>query len=351
MALCIDPTLVIRGLACAVPSQRHTEAELAQTFGESDARRLVKGTGVAERRIGTPCASDLCFHAANRLLDEQEWARDSISHLVFVTQTPDYALPASACILQHRLGLATTCTAFDVNLGCSGYPYGLWLVSRLLEAGQRALLLVGDTITAAPQDRSTLPLFGHAGSATTLERPFESTNAVNSAFIMGTDGSGAPNIIIEAGASRVPCTAEALERRICADGNIRSLRDLHMNGAQVFTFALQQVPPLVQQCLGLAGWSMEQCDYVVLHQANALMIKSLGDKIGIPPEKMPSSLHQFGNTSSASIPLTLLTQCQQSLRSETPQRCLLAGFGVGWSWAAAALELSGMVVPDLINIE
>jgi 3-oxoacyl-[acyl-carrier-protein] synthase-3 len=351
MASSIVSSVVIRGLACAVPAHRHTEADVAQIFGAADAQRLAKGTGVRERRIGLVCTSDLCYEAATRLLDEQGWARDSISHLVLITQTPDYVLPASACILQQRLGLSTHCTAFDVNLGCSGYPYGLWLISRLLEPGQRALLLVGDTINAAPQDRSTMPLFGHAGSATTLERPATSTGLPNSAFILGTDGSGARNIIVEAGQSRLPSTVETQERQLTHDGNLRSQQDLVMNGPQVFTFALQHVPSLVNDCLSLAGWSIDQCHQFVFHQANGFMLKTLADKLDIPDAKMPSSLREFGNTSSASIPLTLVTQCQEVLRSAERQRNLLIGFGVGWSWAAAAVELGDMIVPDLINVE
>ena len=136
----------VRGIACAVPARREGVVELTEAFGEIDAKRLIKGTGVAERRVGSFCTSDLCFEAANRLLEELNWSRDSISHLVFVTQSADYILPATACILQEKLGLSTHCSAFDVNLGCSGYPYGLWIASRLLELGQRALLLVGDAI-------------------------------------------------------------------------------------------------------------------------------------------------------------------------------------------------------------
>lgn len=344
-----DNTLSVRGLACAVPAARATAADLAAAFGETDARRLVRGTGVHERRLSSHCTSDLCLAAAERLLAELGWERNSISHLVLVTQTPDYPLPATACLLQHRLGLPTHCTAFDVNLGCSGYPYGLWLAGRLLEPGQRALLLVGDTIRAAPGDRSTVPLFGHAGSATALERHLEATSEAPVHFVLGTDGGGGRHILVEAGGSRLPCDSVTCQPQIRPDGNVRSQADLFMNGAEVFSFALQQVPALVEAGLARAGWTQAECDDLVFHQANGFMLKTLADKLDLPPEKIPSCLDRFGNTSSASIPLTLVTCRADELRAGR-RNCLLVGFGVGWSWAAAALPLGPLVIPNLIEV-
>jgi 3-oxoacyl-[acyl-carrier-protein] synthase-3 len=348
MAQSIDVGLQVRGIACAVPAHRETEADLAREFGEVDARRLVKGTGVKERRVGTFCTSDLCCAAAESLIAELGWARESVTHLVFVTQSADYVLPATACVLQQRLGLSTQCTALDVNLGCSGYTYGLWLVARILESGQRALLLAGDAIMLSPQDRSALPLFGHAGSATAVERSHES-DAKKSFFVMGTDGTGARNIIIEGGHFRMPSCGATAERKLCSDGNIRSQEDLFMNGAEVFSFALQRVPGIGMQCMDLAGWSRANCDDFVFHQANGFMLKTLADKMDIPIEKVPSSLAWYGNTSSASIPLTLVA-CRREVLLTKSRRCLLLGFGVGWSWAAVALELGPLVIPPIIEL-
>ena len=348
MAKASESNLIVRGIACAVPSERQTEVNLAASFGEVDAKRLVKGTGVAERRIGTKCTSDLCFEAANRLINDLGWARDSISHLILVTQSADYVLPATACLLQDRLGLSTECTAFDVNLGCSGYTYGLWLISRLLRQGQRAVLLVGDTISMPLKDRATVPLFGHAGTATAIERPVDGSGG-KAVFCLGTDGSGARNIIIEAGHFRIPSTPETRECKATPDGNVRSQEDVYMNGSEVFTFALKGVPPLVNECLQAADWTLEQCDDIVFHQANGFMLKTLGDKLGIPSEKVPTSLRWFGNTSSASIPLTLVTERRDQLQTSS-RRYLLVGFGVGWSWGAAAIELGPMIIPPLIEL-
>ena len=337
---CTLSNIRVTGISCAVPKQSATESDLAVAFGEKAARRLVSGTGVKERRIDPGlCTSDLCFAAAERLLDDLGWERDTINHLIFISQTADYVLPATACVLQGRLNLSTDCTAFDVNLGCSAYPYGLWLAGKLMEAGQRVLLLVGDNISMLvnADDRSTVPLFGDAGSATALEWSNEMGNSEIS-FLLGTDGSGYKNIIVEAGGCRLPTFKDPAQRH------------LFMNGAEVFGFAIQGVPPLVEKTLKYAGWKPENCDDIVFHQANGFMLKHLAEKLSVPLNKVPMCLENFGNTSSASIPLTLVTERRDELRQQI-RNYLLVGFGVGWSWGAAALRLGKICVPELIELK
>lgn len=330
----------VKGIACAVPKRRETESDLAAVFGEKESRRLVKGTGVSERRVDLSlCTSDLCFSAADSLLDELGWERDSIDHLIFLSQSPDYHLPATACILQDRLELSTDCSAFDVNLGCSGYPYGLWLAGKLLEPGQRSLLLVGDTQSKylAEEDRSTIPLFGDAGSATALECsvPTESSKIFCS---FGTDGAGSDNIIIKNGGFRAQCDKEYKRGEI------------YMDGAEVFGFAIQRVGPLIENILNIANWTAEECDDFIFHQANGFMLKHIAEKAEIPLEKIPMSLNKFGNNSSASIPLTLVTERAEELRNQS-RNYVMVGFGVGWSWGAAAIKMGSVCVPDLIEID
>ena len=337
---CTLNNVSVAGISCAVPKRKVTESDLAAAFGEKAARRLVSGTGVKERRIDPSlCTSDLCYAAAERLLDDLGWERETIDHLIFISQTADYVLPATACVLQDRLNLPTHCTAFDVNLGCSGYPYGLWLAGKLMDPGQRALLLVGDTSSMYinTDDRSAVPLFGDAGSATALESSNELGNPEIS-FSLGTDGSGFRNIIVEAGGCRLPAVEDP------AQGN------LSMNGAEVFGFAIQGVPPLVEKTLKYAGWKPENCDDIVFHQANGFMLKHLAEKLNAPLKKVPMCLENYGNTSSASIPLTLVTERRDELRQQI-RNYLLVGFGVGWSWGAAALELGQICVPELIELE
>jgi len=343
--------VAIRGIACAVPRRRETEKDLAAVFGEKDARRLVRGTTVQERRLDRSlCCSDLCQASASELIRSLNWDPRSIKHLVFVTQSSDYLLPATACVLQDRLGLDPDCSAFDVNLGCSGYTYGLWLAGRIVEPGQRALLLVGDTpYQIAPEDRSALPLFGAAGAATALESTKDS-GTPPLAFFLGTDGSGYRNIFIPAGHCRTPHSIATLERTMCPDGIVRSQEDLYMNGPEVFAFSLNQVPPLVDRTLNLAGWTIDQCDDFVFHQANGFMLQHLSEKIGIPATKVPKSIELFGNTSSASIPLTMVTERRSEMLNQS-RKFVLAGFGVGWSWAGAAIHLDPIVVPELIEME
>ena len=341
---------VIRGIASAVPAKVEGEAELAAQFGERDARRLVRGTGVKERRLDDKSvASDLCYAAAKKLIDELGWDAGSISHLVFVTQSPDYKIPASACMLQERLGLSRDCTAFDVNLGCSGYTYGIWLTAKLLEPGQRALLLAGDAIRqVSPTDRAAIPIFGYCGAATALESPTDGEEC-EIAFLGGTDGSGYENIIIPAGGSRLPSCPATFESKPRSDGISRSDEDFFMNGPEVFSFAIREVPILLNQCLKLKGWTAEEIDAVVFHQANAFMLSTIANKVGIPLSKVPMSIEMFGNTSSASIPLTM-TVCMREQLQKGGAKLLLAGFGIGWSWAALALQPGPMVMPELIEI-
>lgn len=345
----IIQNIEIRGLACAVPARRETEADLAEEFGEKNARRLVKGTQVRERRTDPRfCTSDLCASAAEALLAAGLVDRESIRYVVFVTQSADYLIPASSCVLQDRLGLPVECAAFDVNQGCAGYPYGLWIASRLLQPSESALVLVGDTSSrfCSRGDRSTLPLFGDAGSATLLSH---SEEAKPMGFAAGTDGGGHANVIVEGGHFR-----DAADRaRENPEGGPRDPELRHgrltMNGAEVFSFALERVPELVESCLSQVGWTLDDCGDVVLHQANGFMLQTLIDKLELPPERVPLSIGNFGNTSSASIPLTLVTERGASLRGD-PRRYLLGGFGVGWSWAGLALETGGLCVPELIEL-
>jgi 3-oxoacyl-[acyl-carrier-protein] synthase-3 len=327
------------------------EESLVEKFGAKDAKRLVKGTGVRERRISqTLCTSDLCVAAAEVLLRDLAWDPASVSHLVLVTQTPDYFYPASACIIQDRLHLSRKCSAFDVNLGCSGYPYGLWMLAKLLEPGQRALLLAGDTTANVSQDdRATMPIFGDAGSATALE--CHSTGEIEPmSFSVGTDGSGHRHIMVEAGRCRVPLSLETAQPITDELGNRTSRADLRMNGAEVFAFGLREVPPLVNHMLEAAGWQRDNCDDFIFHQANRFMLEHVAQNLELPPEKVPLCLEQYGNTSSASIPLTLCAARAEMLREQS-RRYLLAGFGVGWSWAAAAMRLGPIVVPEILEVD
>ena len=206
MATAIVNQVRIAGIASAVPERTLTLEDDARIFGHTEIERISQNIGVRSRHVvdGTTCTSDLCYAAATRLLDQLQWDRGSIEALIVVTQTPDYFMPATACVLQRRLELPTSCAAFDVNQGCAGYIYGLWLAAQLVRGGcRRLLLLVGDTISRviSPRDRTVTSLFGDAGTATALEY---AEDARPMYFELGTDGGGRDCLIVPAGAFRHP---------------------------------------------------------------------------------------------------------------------------------------------------
>ena len=267
----------IAGIASAVPNSWRTTADDAVTFGEAESAKISQKTGVRRRCVAADglLASDLCFAAAARLMQDLNWTRESIRTLIFVTQTPDYVLPATSCVLHHRLGLSQECAAFDVNLGCSGYVYGLWVTSRLVMGGGRALLLVGDTINriVSPEDRSVATLFGDAGSATALEADPGTSTTMH--FQLGTDGSGHKHLMVPAGGLRRPHSEENSRRTPREGGNSRSDEDLFMNGAEVFSFSMNKVPGLITSVLDEAEWALETVDAFVLHQPSRFMLEHL----------------------------------------------------------------------------
>jgi 3-oxoacyl-[acyl-carrier-protein] synthase-3 len=338
----------IAGIASAVPERVLSLDDDAQVFGRTEIDRISQNIGVRTRHVASPatCTSDLCRAAASRLLDDLGWERRTVDALIVVTQTPDYFMPATACVLQHQLGLAHGCAAFDVNQGCAGYVYGMWIGGHLVRGGcSRLLLLVGDTISrlVSPRDRTVTSLFGDAGTATALEY---SPAAPAMHFELGADGSGRDCLIVPAGAFRHPHSAETSEPRECSGGNIRSDEDLFMDGGEVFTFALREVPRLVQSILSAAELTIADIDAFVFHQANRFMLNHLTKRLRLPPERVAIGLTEFGNTSSASIPLAITTELRESLA--TPRRLLMAGFGAGFAWGASIVECGPASFPPLV---
>jgi 3-oxoacyl-[acyl-carrier-protein] synthase-3 len=342
----------ITGIVSTVPDRVRTWEDDAKVFGLEEMKRVVNNIGVTRRTVAEHlCTSDLCEAAAEPLLERLGWSKESIDAVVVVTQTPDYPSPATACLVQNRLGLPKGIAAFDVNLGCSGYTYGLWIVASLLSGGRmrRGLLLAGDTVSraASPYDRSVVPLFGDAGSATALEF---SPDAPPLVFEMGTDGAGGIHLHTLAGSSKHPVRAEDLilsERR---DGIIRSNQHTYMDGAEVLTFAIVNVPPMMAALRSAAGWSEDDVDYYVFHQASRFMLKNVGRCMRISPasNKLIIALEGYGNTSSASIPLAMNERLAEL--NERPRRLVLGGFGIGWSWCATAVELGPLVLPPVLRI-
>lgn len=340
--------VAIRAVSSVVPTRIARTADYVHLSPEERAR-FQKATGIAERHIVHPgqCASDLCTTAALRVLEHLAWAPESVGALVLITQTGDQPVPATSLGIQHRLGLPNSCLAFDVNLGCSSYPYGLAIVSSLMHTLGigRALLLIGDvsSLTCAEHDKSSWPLFGDAGSATALELD---EHAPAMYLDLMSDGAGKDAIVIPRGglASRRPAGDGPAEQETDRDGITRRPDQLILRGADIFGFAISKVPPSIQRTLDAAGMDSGSVDLLVLHQANKMINDTIARKTGFSGDKAPSSLEHFGNTSSASIPVTL--GANAALFSEAQRSTLLCGFGVGLSWGCALVTLArGTILP------
>lgn len=347
----VDGVAVV-GLAGCVP--RDIERNLGHpVFGAGRDRDFIAATGVEERRMAGAdvCTSDLCAPAAERLLWDLGWEKSDVDVLLLVSQTRDYILPPTSSVLQHRLGLATDCLCLDIPLGCSGFVYGLASLAALMSRGglSHGLLCVGDTSskTTSPHDHTTRPLFGDAVAVVACRASKEAPALY---FDVGTDGSGWDDIIITAGGSRNPVTTDALTMRGCGEGAARrSACHLAMDGMDVFSFGITRAPESVRTLLARFSLSAETVDYFVLHQANLALNRVIARKLQLPDAKVPCSLRYFGNTSSATIPLTMLTAAREACRRRRTT-WVLCGFGVGLSWASAHLETRGMVCPDLIEV-
>lgn len=277
-------------------------------------------TGVRERHIAAKneCASELAIKAAEKLFAKNPQLRDKIDFIIFCTQSPDYALPTTACLLQDRLNLSTNCGAVDVNQGCSGFVYGLFLTKSLIESGlaENVLLLTSETYSKyiADDDKSTRPIFGDGAAATWITAKSGDTEFISN-FVLGTDGRGAENLIYKGVGT-----------------------NLYMNGPEIFQFVLKVVPKTIKRILEQNQLNLEEIDYFIFHQANAFMLNHLRTKLKIPEEKFCMDLEEIGNTVSASIPIAL-SRALMSGVVKHDDKILLMGFGVGYSWGGCILTL------------
>jgi 3-oxoacyl-[acyl-carrier-protein] synthase III len=333
----------IKAISSYLPAGELTNERLAEELGDVDAGVILERTGIRVRRIAAPqeCASDLGVAAARHLFERGATSPEAIDFLLFCTQSPDYFLPTTACIVQERLGLRTDCGAIDFNQGCSGYVYGLSLAKSLIETevARNVLLVTADTYSKYinARDRSVRTLFGDGASATLIGRS-ESAASLIGPFVFGTDGRGAEKLIVPAGGTRRPLDAEAMIESEDEQGNWRSPRNLYMNGAEIFNFTLRTVPQVMEGLLAKCGCSLEEIDYVIPHQANKFMLERLQKRLGIPAEKFHIDLEDTGNTVSSTIPIALEGARRQG-RIKAGDRVALIGFGVGYSWAATIVRV------------
>ncbi len=332
----------IAGVSAGVPRDI---IKTVSTTNQYDDESFIASVGVREKRFSDNfTAADLCETAARQLLEDLGWDKKDVGVLVMVTQTPDYILPATACVLHGKLGLSKTCLALDINLGCSGWVYGLSTALSLMTCGKikKALVLAGDARKQVPEEHDQL--FGYAGTATALEYH---ENASPIFIDLGTDGTGYEAIIRPGGGARNPITPQSLELVECEDGRKRHACQTRMKGMDVFAFGITTAPKSIKKVGAEAGCDLSDVDYFVMHQANIQMLETIRKKLKAQPEQVPYSLVHFGNTYSASIPLTLVTELKDKMH-ERPCNIVGCGFGVGLSWGSVLFKTdTHIVISDL----
>ena len=326
----------IAGISTCVPPAIAVNADCAERYGATEVRKVVAMAGIKERRVAAAGVTsvDLCVEAATTLLARLGWSPESITGLIFVTQSPDYFLPSSSCVIHARLGLSDQCAAFDLGLGCSGYPYGVYLAASMIRAGgqQRILVLHGETPSkfVTPEDHSTTLLFSDAGSATAIE---SREGAPDAYFALHTDGSGVGQLIVRGGGFR--------------DRHPENPRHqyVEMDGAAVFNFTVKRVPALIEETLAFAGLAADEVDTYAFHQSNQFIMLHIAKKCGLSTERVPMILENYGNSGGPSVPLVLThafaaaVACLPAERAGTPLRVMMLGYGVGLSWGAILASL------------
>lgn len=343
----------ITAISAAVPKRVIKNREYTEFFTKEEADAIVDKTGIEERRFADveTCSSDLCFAAAEKLIEDNNINREEIDLLVFISQTPDYRMPATSCTLQHRLGLPNSTIALDITLGCSAFLYGLSVVYGMMERSglRKALLLDGETRSKvySPRDRRSAFLFGDGGVAALIERD---PKYGKSTFSLNTDGSRANLIMIPAGGYRKMSSAETVVEKVVDEfGNMRSDEQGYMMGGDVFNFVIREIPRDIKGTLAYAKKTVDDFDYVVFHQANNFINSYIAKKMKLNTEKIPSTIAKFGNTSSVSVPLTIVSELQGKLDGN--KELLLTAFGVGMTWATAIVPFVDCKISNIVEVE
>ena len=346
-------SVTVRGISACVPRNAEDNRNLPLLGSPEQVQKFIDTTGVITRHTVKNqklCSSDLCYFAAVALLNDLKWKREDVDCLLFVSQTPDYIMPATSCILQDKLNLSNECFAMDISLGCSGWIHGMATIGALMQNGgfKKGLLLAGDTssVTKSPKDKSTFPLFGDGGTATALEYcEGDPGLRVHTA----TDGKGYEAIIIPDGGFRNFYSPDSTIEKEYEDGIIRNNLQTSLDGPGVFIFAISKAPKSILGLMDHFNINLNQVDYFILHQANKILNEKIRNKLKLPPDKVPYSLDEYGNTSSSSIPLTLVTRLRDNLISEKC-KIVACGFGVGLSWGTLYFETEKITCPEIIMV-
>ena len=350
MAIIRYKNVGIKAISACVPKKVMHNADLTYLMPQEDIEKTINSIGIKERRYVEKgvCSSDLCQKAAEQLFEDNAFDKSAIDALIFVSQTPDYHQPATAPLLQHRLGLSTSTLCFDVNLACSGFVYGLSIAYAYASmiGVDNVLLLVGETMskTVSQYDKVSTPLFGDAGTATLVSKG----DFPEAVFSLHSDGSGSDIIKMPYGGYRQPSSPEGFKKVEDAEGNIRNGEQFFMDGMDVFNFGMKVEPKDIKALLNECKMTIDEVDLLIYHQANRFMTDFFSKKLKISPAKTPYCLEKYGNTSSASIPLTIVSE----LKDQYPdrKRVVVSGFGAGLSWATAIIDLTQCNISPLIEL-
>lgn len=342
----------IVGMSACVPSTIEENLKLPIFADESEAAKVIASTGIERhRKAAEGCtASDLSVKAIEKLIAELDWKIYDIDCLFYVCTSRDYIAPQTSCILQHRLGLRQDCFVMDLPLGCSGWVYGISVITSMMQIGsfKRGLLVAAETNTLNrnQKDRTVRPLFGDAATVTALKFDEKYNKPYN--FVFGVDGSGAEAVMAPYGGMRNPTTIESLKEVEIEPGVIRKGTDMVVRGMDVFGFAIKQPPRSIKELVEVFNVDLEKIDYLLLHQANKFIDEKIRKSLKVPAEKVPYCITDFGNVTSASIPLTMVTQCAEQLRTKA-NHCVACGFGVGLAWATMEFDVDKIVVSNLVE--
>lgn len=350
MAKLIFENVGIKALAAAVPKRIINNYEYTDYFTAEEVKQVVEKTGVFQRRFASPdtCSSDLCFVAAEKLFEDNGTKRNEIDLLIFISQTPDYRMPATSVILQDRLGLENDTITLDLNIGCSGFIYALSVAYSMMERSglRKCLVLDGETRSRiySPRDRKTAFLFGDAGAAALIERD---TSFGRSYFSLNSDGSKENLIKIKAGGYRFPSSAKTRKVRVVDEhGNMRSDEHGYMDGGEVFNFVIKEVPTDIKKLIAICGTPLSDIDYFIFHQANMFINSHLSKKLKLDSSQVPSTVGKFGNTSSVSVPLTIVSELHHKIEN---RKVLMSAFGVGMTWATCIINTGLCQISQIVE--
>lgn len=353
MAIINYKNVGISALAACVPKRvidnYHYDLDI---WPEDDVRKVVDKVGVMERRFvdDETCASDLCFAAAEKLIADNNINKNEIDLLVFLSQTPDYRMPATSILLQDRLGLPMSTMAFDIQLGCSGFINALSIVYAMMQnkGFSKALLLDGETRSKvySRKDRNEAFIFGDAGVAALIERD---EKFGESHFSLNSDGSRGNLIMIPSGGYRNMSSVDSLTEKVVDEyGNIRTDENGYMNGADVFNFVIVEVPKDIKRLMAATGEDIQKMDYYVFHQANAFINNHIAKKLKLDKERIPWTIQKYGNTSSVSVPLTIVSELKDKMQGE--KKLMLSAFGVGMAWATSIIPFVDCKISEMIEL-